>query len=304
MIFLSENGYKTVTSDAIAALVRRGIRPSPKSVALCFDDAWKSLQTDAAPLLKKHGFQAISYVSPALIAENDLPDNPFVSWAGLRELHTSGLIDIQAHSKHHALVFCDAAIKGFVRPGFSPHIHSRSLIKDHGAQRFLAPDDLGAPLHMQRSRLSDAMAYDDESVREACMHHVRENGGDSFFARPTWEHELRLVAESSGPGRFETEDERDAEILKELIEAREMLNSRLGTDSVRHMCFPWAICGKTAEQAAKKAGYETAFGDRLFGKRSVRAGDNPYRLMRLKHQHIYCLPGKGRRTLPGRLLPS
>ena len=58
------------------------------------------------------------------------------------------------------------------------------------------------------------------------------------------------------------------------------------------MCFPWAIAGSVALRAAAETGYETAFADRLFGTRAVRAGDPPYRLMRLKHEYILCLAGR------------
>ena len=107
---------------------------------------------------------------------------------------------------------------------------------------------------------------------------------------------MRSIAAASGPGAQETAAERDSAILQELAAARETLNAQLKTNTVRHMCFPWAVCGQAAERAAEKAGYATAFGDRMFGGRSVRAGDPPYRLMRLKHNYIYCLPGRHRRT--------
>ena len=67
--FLAENGYRTTTADEIAAYVRREIRLDSPRVALCFDDAWTSLWTVAAPLLKRYGLTAITYAIPARIAE-------------------------------------------------------------------------------------------------------------------------------------------------------------------------------------------------------------------------------------------
>src|SRR5207253_223234 len=46
---LADNGYRSVTSGEIAAYVRGALRLPPRSVGLCFDDAWKSLATVAAP---------------------------------------------------------------------------------------------------------------------------------------------------------------------------------------------------------------------------------------------------------------
>jgi len=327
LAYLSENGYRTVTSEAIAAYVRRGIHPGPKSVVLCFDDAWASLWTVAAPLLRKHGFQAIAYVSPARVPDLAAPrltygaggtapslgtdsggtaatpsgsfqdvDHsavPFAAWCELQALATTGTVDIQAHTLRHTMVFADSVIGGFVKPNFHRHPHLYPLLDTGSGERYITPADLGAPLYTQRSRYSTALRYDNSRAFEACTRHVRENGGIAFFDKAGWEAELRKLA-GSFTGRQETPAQRDAAILEELASAREQLNAKLNTDTVRHMCFPWAIASKPGEIAAEKAGYETAFGDRLFGGRSVKPGDPPYRLMRLKHQLLYCLPGKDR----------
>ena len=311
--YLVENGYRTVTSEAIAAYVRRGVHPGPNSVALCFDDAWASLWTVATPLLRKYKLQAITYVSPARVPDLAAPrptlesplgapfgvddsSVPFATWCELQAILASGTVDVQAHTLRHTMIFSDSVISGFVKPGFHRHPHLYPLTDTGSGERYLTPADLGAPLYTQRSRYSTARRYDNPKAFEVCTRYVRDNGGELFFDRPDWERELRELAESCR-GRQETSAKRDAAILEDLSAAREQLNSKLNTDTVRHMCFPWAIASKPGEVAAKKAGYETAFGDRLFGGRSVKPGDPPYRLMRLKHQLIYCLPGKGRRSM-------
>ena len=313
LAYLAENGYRTVTSETVADYVRRGVHPGPNSVVLCFDDAWASLWTVAAPLLRKYGLQAITYVSPARVPELPAPrptlespsgapvnvddsETPFATWCELRALHASGTVDIQAHTLRHTMVYADEVIGGFVQPGFSRHPHLYPLLNTGSGERYLAPADLGAPLYTQRSRYSTALRYDNPGAFEACTRHVRDHGGAEFFKRPGWEQVLRKLA-GAFTGSQETPAQRDAAILEDLATAREQLNSKLGTDTVRHMCFPWAIASKPGEIAAEKAGYETAFGDRLFGGRSVRPNDPPYRLMRLKHQHLYCLPGNNRKTV-------
>src|SRR6185436_2591661 len=52
---LAENGYRTVTSDEIGAFVRGDRQFDRRTVALCFDDAWARVWTDAAPLLRQYG---------------------------------------------------------------------------------------------------------------------------------------------------------------------------------------------------------------------------------------------------------
>ena len=301
LAYLAENGYRTVTSDAIARYVRDGVHPGPNSVALCFDDAWASLCTVAAPLLQRYGFRAITYVSPARVPESGgVPpaggiNEPFASWDELRALQATGTVDIQAHTLRHAMVFCDSECIGFVTPRTARHIHLYPWTATGPGERFLSPQDLGAPLYVQRSRYSDAHRYDHPAAFDACTALVREEGGEDYFERPDWELELRRLEQASA-GVRETTERRNEAILEDLVAAREMLNERLKIGTVRHMCFPWAVAGSAAERLAAEAGYETAFADRLFGARAVRAGDPPYRLMRLKHPYIFCLPGKGRRT--------
>jgi len=309
--YLDENGYRTVTADAVARWVRSGSHPGPRSVALCFDDAWASVWTVAAPLLRRYGFQAITFAIPGRVQDAaavrptlddpagappqaDTSDVPFATWPELRALHDSGVVDVQAHTFAHAVVACDPGITGFVVPGYAPHIHMRPGLAGPPQARFLGAADLGAPLHPVRSRMSDALRYDDTEAREACMAHVRQQGGPAFFERAGWEAELRALA-AAHPGRLESEAEREAAILEDLTAARDILNAQLRTTVVRHLCFPWAVAGKVAEACAQKAGYETAYADALWGRHAARAGGAPYRIMRLKHKFIHCLPGAGRR---------
>src|SRR5579884_3054984 len=104
--FLAENGYRTVTADEIAAHARGTIRLDRGSVGLCFDDAWVSLWTVAAPLLKRYGQRAVTYAIPARIAETDgcrptiettdapPSGSPFATWPELISLHQSGVVDV------------------------------------------------------------------------------------------------------------------------------------------------------------------------------------------------------------------
>ena len=84
---LADNGYRSVVSDDIAAYVRGELKLPSRAVALCFDDAWKSLASVAAPLLTQYGLRAITYAIPARITENGEGDSPFVTWRELVSLH-------------------------------------------------------------------------------------------------------------------------------------------------------------------------------------------------------------------------
>jgi peptidoglycan/xylan/chitin deacetylase (PgdA/CDA1 family) len=312
--YLAENGYRTVTADAVARFVCDGVDPGPRAVALCFDDAWASLWVVGAPLLKRYGFTAITFAIPARLAEaasvrptietgaagtgeEDRSETPFVTWPELQALAASGVVDVQSHSWSHSMIFTGGTLTGFVTPSAPawPRLNWPLVATADGGARHLTPADLGAPLFPMRSRLADGWRFiESPAGRERCLAHVAAHGGAAFFARPGWEAELRAV---HGPpeGRLESDAERERAILEELDRSRAELNARLRTTTVRHVCAPWGVGGRMARRAARAAGYETMYADRLFGRRAVAAGDDPYALMRLHERFIHCLPGRGRR---------
>ena len=319
--YLVDNGYRTVTCDEIARLVIDGVHPGREAVALTFDDAWASAWTVAMPLLRRLKLRAILFAIPARIAEAPVPrptiedgvggaaanadnvDNlrghgspfaTFVTWPELRAMHESGVFDVQSHTRSHAKVFCDSTVTGFVTPAFAnePYL-DRPLTSVKESIHFVEPDALGTPLYLRRSRMSDARRFVPEpSTAERCRGHVARNGGVRFFDRPTWRSELERLAQ--GNGRFESDGEQAAGILNEINEGRALLNDRLGATTVRHVALPWGIAGDITRRALPESGHVTAFAERPFRRRGVRAGDDRYGLMRLNGKFLTCLPGRGR----------
>jgi hypothetical protein len=310
--YLAENGYRTVVSDALDRLVYDGVHPGPHSVMLCFDDALASLWLVVAPLLRRYGFQAVTYAVPGRMtdaeavrptiesgpvdaAAADRAANPFVSWQELIALADSGVIDVQSHSLTHAMVFAGDQVIDVVRPEYSrEHFMNRPRIAEAPAM-FLTPDRIGYPLFPCRSRLSDGRRFrPDVAACERVEAHVAAHGGTSFFDNPDWKAELEPLTAHIG-GTFETDDEQAADIALELGGAREVLEARLKRP-VRHMCLPWGITGRRTQETLKRLGVRTAFANRRAGRLSVGHGDDPHYLRRLESRHIYALPGKGRRV--------
>lgn len=313
LAYLRENGYRSVSADDVARFVRDGTSPGDRAVALTFDDAWASAWTVATPLLMKYDLQAVLFVAPGRVPDADVlrptindPDGPpsdvdrspipFCTWPELRAMQSAGCWDIQAHSYAHALIFCDCALTGFVTPDYRPHLHEAPNVGAPTQPHFLSTFDLGAPLHPARSRMSDALRYDDPEARQACTEIVLAGGGAEFFTQPDWAARLRRAMRKL-KGRTETPAERDAAIREDLSAALETLNARLRTQAVRHLCFPWTIAGAAAEAIAAEVGYVSAYADTLGALHAPQRGGNPYRLMRLKNKFIFNLPGKMRRSM-------
>jgi hypothetical protein len=203
-------------------------------------------------------------------------------------------MDVQSHTLSHAMIFCHDAVLGFVTPEFALEpLLARPLASANGRQRFVESDALGTPLHLRRSRMSDARRFvADARIADRCRDHVARHGGREFFDRPDWRQELLPIA-ASGTGAYESEAARTTAIRDELGTGREQLAARLGT-AVRHVALPWGIAGEVARRSFAETGHETAFAQRPFRRRGVHAGDDRFQLMRLHAKFLTCLPGHGR----------
>jgi hypothetical protein len=292
---LADNGYRSVTSDEIAAYARGELKLPARSAGLCFDDAWKSLATVAAPLLKQYELKAIAYAIPARMSDND-GESPFVTWDELSMLHDSGFVDVQSHTDSHSRIFASPEVADFVQPDYdTTPLLNRPQRSPRPELAFVTPADLGAPLYGMRSRMSDGRrALVSPDVNPACVNLVAREGGAAFFARPDWRATLRALAAAHPAVTFESAGDQNRAIEDELAHGRAALNDRLKTRSVAHICLPWGISGARTRAMLERTGYRSAFANRIRGQHAVRAGDDPYWLKRLPNRYITRLPGFGR----------
>ena len=95
--YLAENDYRVVRlRDLEDFLVGKRALPN-RAVVITIDDGYASTYEYAFPLLKQHGFPATVFLYTDFVGARDA-----LTWAQMREMVASGLIDIQAHSKTHA----------------------------------------------------------------------------------------------------------------------------------------------------------------------------------------------------------
>ena len=116
MAWLHDNGYQPVSVDQILAAHRGGAPLPPKAVLLSFDDGFHSFYSRAFPILKAFGWPAVwapvgAWVgTPANEAVNfggvKVPRGQFATWAEVREVAHSGLVEIAAHTydQHKGIV--------------------------------------------------------------------------------------------------------------------------------------------------------------------------------------------------------
>jgi hypothetical protein len=126
---------------------------------------------------------------------------------------------------------------------------------------------------------------------------VAQAGGEAFFRRADWHRELRrLVAGQPVPGRFEPLADRARALRRELAEARQVIEARIGRPVV-HLCWPWHVSGPTARRTALEAGYRTAFWGKVPGTTLTAPGGDPLAIARIGEDYLELLPGRGRARL-------
>jgi len=284
LAYLAKNGYRCAGAGELMAYLEKGDRPPPRTVLLTFDDAWTSLWTVAAPLLRKYGMRAVTFAIPGRVSGSegvrptvgdepgmedfgDRGDEPFCRWEELKRLDQERVVEVEAHTFAHEQIPVTGEVSGKWTEAIVERIPllSRPLVwTSPDAFRPYDRRELGLPLRPTRSRMSDARRLD------------------------------------AGNGAEETEDERRSAIAADLKRCYGQLASHLGRPP-RLLCFPWAVAGAVATEEAARAGFRAAFSDSFPGRRFVHPRSNPFRLMRLKHNWIFALPGKGRRTVFGKV---
>ncbi|MBQ8683706.1 MAG: polysaccharide deacetylase family protein [Clostridia bacterium] len=105
LAYIREAGYTTVVMADLLAYVRDGTDLPEKPIILTFDDGYYNNYAYAYPLLKQYGMRAV--LSPVVAwsefysndpAEADRVLYSHVTWAQLREMADSGVLEIQNHS--------------------------------------------------------------------------------------------------------------------------------------------------------------------------------------------------------------
>lgn len=93
---LHKAGYQSICFQTLENHWKLGKPLPPKPILLTFDDGYKDNYTIAYPILKKYKFKATIFV-----ITNFVDDANHLSQKQIKEMISSGLIDIGAHTKTH-----------------------------------------------------------------------------------------------------------------------------------------------------------------------------------------------------------
>jgi hypothetical protein len=314
--YLDRSGFQTVTLYDVHRWLRDGTPLPPRSIALTFDDGYLDNWVYAFPLLKKYGMRATIFVAtdfvepvdrrrPTLadvwartVAEHDLTWWGHVSWPELAEMHASGLVDVQAHTKTHGWQFVSDRIVDFHHPdagyfwldwNYHPLDKPGWLTRD-----FRAGVPWGTPVYEFTPSLLGPRYFDDPDLARCATTYVADRGGRTFFARSGWRDELRAVVDgyrtrSSSGGRRETDAEYKARVTDEMAGSRRIIAERLNKP-VDFLCWP---CGDYTPALQRLAIDECGFLATVnVAKTANRRGDAATELRRIVFGQDYAGAGR------------
>ena len=174
MRYLAQNGYTVIPMARLGDFLEGKTALPRKSVVITIDDGYRSTYDIAWPILKKHGFPATVFLYTDFVGASDA-----LTWAQMKEMSASGLIDIQPHSKTHSNLTMKLADENAAR--------YRERIRR----------EVETPVDTIRERLGEptvtyAFPYGD--VNETVVEYLRGKGvklgvtvtpgGNAFFAPP------------------------------------------------------------------------------------------------------------------------
>ncbi len=102
---LQQAGYTFMTAKELGEVIDGKMKLPNNPVLITFDDGHWDLDTVILPILKKYHVKATAYIIPGFLGGSD-----FMTPNQLRDVISSGLVDIGAHTVHHI------ALKGKLFP--------------------------------------------------------------------------------------------------------------------------------------------------------------------------------------------
>lgn len=323
--FLADNDYRTLSAHELVQCLQGKREVAPRSVLLTIDDARSSVWRYGFPLLKKYGMKATVFIIPGrtLEAEQlrpnleqvwqnatgmpelhrlDPEDADLCTWPEVRHMHASGLIDIESHTLFHREVFVSPQVVDFVDKNtlFTPYNSPMTpylQVEDVGLDVRLK-DYLGLPLFTAKPLMAGepALKVSDELLA-TCRSVFQQKNGEV-----DWKETLREKVERyfrKQQSVFQKNGEVDNSLVEDLALAKELIQQKVSADAGRHLCLPYTVGSEAAVAAAQKAGMASCFWGTIPGQRSNRRGSDPFRLVRIKNDFIWRLPGKNRKSLLG-----
>jgi hypothetical protein len=264
-----------------------------REVVLTFDDGRRNCWSIIFPLLKKYRVRASFFVIPSRISssEEDYPSledywrgrvswenlymshrkQPYLTWKELRQMRSSGLVDVFSHSLSHAIVPVGSRIVDFQHPG----VYEMPVYFDEWFEGGMPPPDSiwGVPVYERAWAPLAANVYLPDRKADNMMHEfVKASGGFLFFKKKGWRECLweyyRHQKHHFAAGHFKKVDQGE-DVRTSVVESKRKIEGAVGGECL-FFSLPLYQGFKETAPLLAQAGYKAVF----VGPDAPRKGDS------------------------------
>jgi peptidoglycan/xylan/chitin deacetylase (PgdA/CDA1 family) len=306
---LKAAGYEFWHWDKLYSYVRHGSARSKPAIMLTFDDGYLDNWVYVFRILKELDVKATIFVNPDFVdprteprptyedvlsgkvAEAQLEKAGFLSWAEMRAMEASGLVDIQSHTQTHTWYFNGPKLLDFHHPNSNRYPWQAWNYRPDQKPFYMTADQAslvpwGTPVYEHEKALICRRYFPPEEVASRICEFVSGAGGAAYFDEAEWRRDLRemhdgLMREFSRHARYETDEEYEERIMRELAGSKAIIERELGK-SVEYVCWPGGGYNEAVLAAAKRVGYRAwtlASSDQTETRN--RAGGDPGQVKRM-----------------------
>jgi len=278
--WLRRFNFKTIFLDELYEYIFNNKELPKNTCALTFDDGYVDNWIFVYPLLKKYNIKATIFISPDFvdqrnikrkrldqISENKeiktLENTGYLSWDEMREMETSGLVDIQSHALTHTWYPISNKIIDYRYPGdkyiwmtWNQNVDQKPYLQYDNKELV----QLGEPVYKFEKSLSEKRYFHDLDLSRFLISYVKKNGGNAFFEKEGWrETLLAKVREYKSKhilnDKYETDEEFFNRVKKELSESKRIIETNLNK-KVDYLCWPGGSSTKRGVEIARNLGFK------------------------------------------------
>lgn len=96
MDYLATHNYHSISLDRLGAVMLGEAKLPQNPIVITFDDGYKDVYTAAFPILKAHGFNAVSFVITGFVGGPN-----YLNWDQIKQMQGSGLLTFGSHTVNH-----------------------------------------------------------------------------------------------------------------------------------------------------------------------------------------------------------
>ena len=280
--YYSSHHYSFLCLDEYAEL-NNTMSTNSKAICITFDDGYLDNFVHVFPLLKRYNAKATIFVSPEYVdpseivrptmedvwnkkcSASDLQSSGFLSWAEMRLMEASGLLDFQSHTMTHTKVFRDSAIRDFHNPGADWLYPIGNLFP--ARKPYYITDAVfssllpyGTPFFTESSALVTRRVSINPSFNEECISTLNGTDWKNYSFPDAMSVVKKLYNKYTENGTLvdgtESVADYQARVRDEIIRSKAIIEEKLSKE-VKHICWPHGDYNQFCIDTAFGSGYSS-----------------------------------------------